>query len=272
MRQLNKNSDKLQNDNSIKQKVAESVNAKLEQQKKQIRNRLTNIPLKLDKNIKKEEIEVKKPNFVPTITIQKALDDISMDDQRNMDQIARSSNLFVEESNHKSKDESNLFETDIGGVRSYLNDNDSMSQFASDKKTGRNINKPQINKTTIHKVINSVDSFAVIEQNLKTNLHAMNPSRVDDHMPVPKNVSLVATEEPRLSRFRDKNDSRISYNRSMKLDSSYDRPIYQEDAENNISLNRSNEDMAVSLKNYLYDDMLGCYYDPVTKEYYAENS
>lgn len=263
IRKLNKNINNNQNDASIKQKVIESVNAKLEQQKNQIKNRLQNLPIKVDKKVKRAESSNKNKLEIPDISsgIKKEMENLDV-------------GVSIDEIDYVRRDESNLFDTKVDIARSYLNDNPSKSYaIQSDSKPERIMSKPLNNITTIHKVINSIDSFAFIEQKLKNGIYINNDSKIDANFSVSRNQSQKGPE-PAIHPFENHIDSKMVHSKVEYVNSSIrNYPIIEIDEidENDGLLDCNDDNMAVSLKNYLYDDMLGCYYDPVTKEYYAES-
>ena len=259
IRNLNKKADQKPTDTSIKQKVVESVTAKLDQQKQQIRNRLQNLPFKDDKKAKRVEATELK-----TIELPSSPSHLTKPHESPI-------HHNTKEESHMSKDESNLFDTKVDIAQSYLNENKSSAQYpVSNSKVVTS--KPQTNSTTIHKVINSIESFAVIEQKLKNDFGAKTDKDVDSELSVPKTSALMVQKHTTGAYYElgDENGARNSYIDGQH-NSRDDRQIEEAEHNEGIDIDDTEKDESVaSLKNYLYDDMLGCYYDPVTNEYYAE--
>lgn len=257
MRQINKNAANTGVDALAKLKIEESVAAKLEKQKQQIRNRFSNVP-------QKEANKSTKPKIVnlPSIKIIGQIgaeEHITTTDKENKVNDCYNDNL----------EESNLFDTKMDIIKSYLADNDNKS--AAIRDIYMNANNETSDKDLFikqHEKFNSVESFAILEQKLnedakltidaQNNVYELNKSIDDENDYV----------------MQDKIDK---YSSNKKNADQVNAQIYSnqngsfiEGKEDN-SNHYMNNDVDVPLKNFLYDDMLGCYYDPVTKEYYAES-
>lgn len=175
-------------------------------------------------------------------------------------------------------EESNLFDTKMESNPTLLLD---LEDQGEQKKYANRV-------TTLCKEIRSIESFQLIEQQIneetlkaetkeraqeKPEKEEEDKENVDQNQqsdkPVEKLIKDTSTGDNIIERINKtlKRNSDVFVN-----DAESDDSIIKEDDENDYNLDNyaSPTDNELGYKDHLYDELLGCYYDPVTNEYYSK--